>query len=282
MQSSFNPAAAGKDTKLNINAAYAMTLVGFENAPQTAYISGDMPFQVGEARMGAGLVLVNDKIGLFTHQRFQGQIAYRKQVKGGWLGIGAQAGLLSEKFNASGLDLGEKDAGDYAFPSTDEPGNALDFSLGLYYSRGPWYVGASAQHLTSPTIMLGEYSEFKVDATYYLTGGYTFQLRNPTLSIATSALVRSDIVGYRGDLTGRLIYKYDGKMLYAGLGYSPTNSVTMHVGGMFQGVVLGYSYEFYTSGLSMGDGAHEIYIGYQTDVNLMKKGKNKHQSVRYL
>ena len=39
MQSSFNPAAAGSVPKLNINAAYAMNLTGFENNPQTAYVS---------------------------------------------------------------------------------------------------------------------------------------------------------------------------------------------------------------------------------------------------
>ena len=38
MPTSFNPAAAGKDTKLNLNLAYAMDMVGFEHNPQTARI----------------------------------------------------------------------------------------------------------------------------------------------------------------------------------------------------------------------------------------------------
>ena len=71
-------------------------------------------------------------------------------------------------------------------------------------------------------------------------------------------------------------------MLYAGAGYSPTNSVTAFVGGLFHGIMLGYSYEVYTSALSFGNGSHELFVGYQTEVSLSKKGRNRHQSVRYL
>ena len=54
------------------------------------------------------------------------------------------------------------------------------------------------------------------------------------------------------------------------------------VGGNFHGVCVGYSYEAYTSAISLGNGGHEIFIGYQTDINLGKKGKNLHKSVRLL
>ena len=35
MQTSFNPAAVGKQDKINVNAAYNMSLVGFEHNPKT-------------------------------------------------------------------------------------------------------------------------------------------------------------------------------------------------------------------------------------------------------
>ena len=68
----------------------------------------------------------------------------------------------------------------------------------------------------------------------------------------------------------------------AGAYYSPTYSVTVHVGGSFHGVNIGYSYELYTSGIKLGNGSHELFVSYQTDINLQKKGRNKHKSVRYL
>ena len=154
--------------------------------------------------------------------------------------------------------------------------------VGVYYMRGQWYVGVSAQHLNAPLVELGETNELQIDPTYYLTGGYNIKLRNPFLTIKPSALVRTDRVAWRADITGRLIYTNDKKMMYGGVGYSPTNSVTFMFGGMFHGVMLGYSYEFYTSAISPGNGSHELFIGYQMDLNLIKKGKNKHKSVRIL
>ena len=51
---------------------------------------------------------------------------------------------------------------------------------------------------------------------------------------------------------------------------------------MFHGIMLGYSYEIYTNAVPVGNGSHELFVGYQTDVNLFKKGRNHHQSVRLL
>ena len=66
------------------------------------------------------------------------------------------------------------------------------------------------------------------------------------------------------------------------LTYSPTNSVTVLIGGNFHGIHLGYSYEIYTSAINVGNGSHELFVGYQTEVNLYKKGRNLHKSVRLL
>ena len=70
--------------------------------------------------------------------------------------------------------------------------------------------------------------------------------------------------------------------MYAGLSYSPDKSVTILIGGNFHGIHLGYSYEVYTSAISPGNGSHELFVGYQTDLNFGKKGRNLHKSVRIL
>ena len=95
-------------------------------------------------------------------------------------------------------------------------------------------------------------------------------------------LGRTDGVAWRADVTGRLKYEHDKKVMYAGLTYSPTNSVTVLLGGRFHGIHLGYSYEIYTSAISLKNGSHELFVGYQTDINLSKKGRNMHKSVRIL
>lgn len=280
MQPSFNPAAAGKEAKLNITGTYAMSMAGFENSPQTMVFSGDMPFVALKNVHGVGLQLMSDKLGLFSHQRISLQYALRKKLGNGWLSVGVQPGIITEKFNGSSVDL--IDETDPVFSKSDIDGNTFDLAAGIYYAGKNWYAGISAQHLTSPTVLLGETNELKIDGTYYLTGGIDFQLRNPLMKVATSAVVRTDGVAYRGDITGRLIYNYQGRMFYAGATYSPTNSVTALVGGQFQGVIIAYSFEIYTNGISFRNGSHEIFLGYQMDVNLSKKGKNRHQTTRTL
>lgn len=280
METSYNPAAAGKQPKLNVTAAYALDMAGFEHNPQTAYASADLPFYALKTYHGAGLVFMNDKLGLFTHQKLALQYALKFKIWGGQMSAGLQAGFLNESFDGSKIDV--EDSSDPAFTTSQVSGNAFDLGFGLYYSHRKWYVGLSAQHITAPLVNLGETNELQIDRTYYLTGGYNIQLRNPFLSIRPSVFVRTDAKAYRADVTARLIYTHDEKMLYGGVSYSPTNSVTVLLGGSFHGIVLGYSYEFYTSAINPGNGSHELFVGYQHDINLTKKGRNLHKSVRIL
>jgi type IX secretion system PorP/SprF family membrane protein len=270
----------GKEQKLNVAGAYNMTLTGFEHNPKTMYIGADMPLYLLGAYHGVGLQVVNDEIGLFSHKKVGVQYAYKHKLLGGMISIGVQAGLLSENFNGSEVDT-EMD-GDEAFAKSEVTGTGFDFAAGLYYTHRNWYVGVSSQHLTAPVVELGETNELEIARSYYFTGGYNIRLRNPFLTIQTSVLGRTDGVAYRGDISARLKYTHETRVMYAGLSYSPTNSVTLLIGGYFHGIMLGYSYEAYTSAISLGNGSHELFVGYQTDINLFKKGRNRHQSVRIL
>ncbi len=280
METSFNPAAVGKENRLNVTAAYNMSMVGYEHFPRTIYAAADMPFYFLKSYHGAGLQFVNDQIGVFSHTRLELEYAPRFRLFGGMLAIGIQVGLLMETLDGSKVDL--EDSSDPAFSSSSVSGNHVDLGAGLYYNHRCFYVGVSVEHLMAPTVTLGETNELKIDRTYYFTAGYNIQLRNPFLSIKPSVMFRTDMTTYRGDITARLQYTHEKRMMYVGVGYSPTNSVSIFVGGNFHGVVLGYSYEYYTSGISFVNGGHELIVGYQHDINLFKKGRNKHQSVRIL
>ena len=279
LESSFNPAAVGKTSLINVTGAYAMSMAGFENNPKTMYVAGDMPFYFINGYHGVGLQLMSDDIGLFKHQRLTAQYAYKLSLLGGTLSIGLQASMLSEKFKGSELDLREDDP---VLEKTDVTGTALDLAAGLYYQHRNWYAGLSVQHAMEPEVDLGEKAIIDIARTYYFTGGYNIRLHNPFFTIHPSVLARTDGVGYRVDVTARVKYSYEKRLLYAGVAYSPTNSVTALIGGNFHGISIGYSYEAYTSALSFKHGSHELFVGYQTELDLIKKGRNKHQSVRIL
>ena len=259
MEPSFNPAAIGKEAKLNAAAAYALQMAGFEHNPNTMYVGADMPFYALKSYHGAGIQFINDNIGLFSHKRFGVQSAYQPQLMGGKVSLGLQLSMLSENFDGSNLEL--EDASDPAFTSSSVNGTGFDISLGVYYKHRDWYAGLSVLHLNAPTVELGEKNELAVASTYYLTGGYNIRLKNPFLTIQTSVLGRTDGVAWRGVISGRLLYTHEKRVMYAGLSYSPTNSVTVQIGGDIRGIRVGYSYEIYTSAISIGNGSHELFVG---------------------
>jgi type IX secretion system PorP/SprF family membrane protein len=257
-----------------------MSLLGFENNPKTMYAAADLPFYFLGAYHGVGAKFVNDQIGLFAHNSIAIMYAVRLKMLGGSLSIGVQPTLIGEKFDGSKVVTEEPN--DPAFSTSALTGSGFDLGAGLYYQHRYWYVGASIMHALAPKVELGENNELSISRTYYFTAGGNIRLRNPFLSIQPSVLGRTDGVVYRADVTARLTYQHEKRRLYLGVGYSPTNSVTVYIGGNFHGINLGYSYEAYTNGLKLGNGSHELKVGYQTDLNLFKKGRNRHQAVRIL
>lgn len=282
LQSFYNPAAAGLTEQVNVQGVYAMQMMGYTHAPATMVITADLPlWMIGRAH-GAGAGFVNDKIGLFEHKKIYVEYAYHQKLWGGRLSAGVRGVLLTETFDGTGVDA--IDSGDPAFPTSEVNGTKFDVEAGLRYDGRQWYAGFSAMHIMNPKIELGDTkaNEFSIPRMYYLTGGYNIRLKNPLLKVHTSAILRTDLTSWRGDVTARLAYNGPKGKLYVGAAYSPTISTTLLIGGDFHGIQLGYAYEIFTSGVGALQGTHELSVGYTTDLNLFKKGKNRHQSVRIL
>ena len=114
LEPSFNSAAVGKESKINVALDYAMDLAGFEHNPQTMYAAADMPLYFLKTYHGVGLQFMNDKLGLFSHQRLMLQYALKFKLFKGTLSAGVTAGLLSETFDGTKADL--EDSNDPARP----------------------------------------------------------------------------------------------------------------------------------------------------------------------
>ena len=283
LQSYYNPAAAGLDSKLNVIGMYSLQMVGYEGAPKTMVINADMPLFFIGPKHGVGAAFLNDAIGAFSNKKIQIQYAFHPKLFGGRMSIGVRPALLMVGFNGSELDL--RDSGDPAFASNDIKGNAFDLDVGLRYTyKKLWYVGVSAVHLLGPTVRLGDDKthEVSIDPTVLVQGGYTLTFRHPRYKLAMDAMVRSDLQFWRGDINARLLYDGNKHKIYGGLMYSPTISAGLLLGFDFHGINIGYSYELYTGGVGALNGTHEILVGYQHDLDLTKKGKNLHKAVRLL
>ena len=196
------------------------------------------------------------------------------------MAVGVNAGSLEQKFDGSKVEAEEST--DAAFPSSEVDGTGFDLTAGVHYAHRLFHVGLSVMHLTAPSIELGETHEIKIDPTYYFSSGCNIQLRNPLLSIQPSMQVMTDLQSWRADMTVRGTYTYDGKRYYVGLTYSPMTSVAVLLGGEINSVSFGYAYELFTTGVGLIHGSHDLYVGYAMDLDLFKKGKNKHKSIRIL
>lgn len=281
LKSFYNPAASGVDGKLNVSAAYSMQMVGYDDAPSTMYVGVDAPVYFLTPRHGAGVSFLNDQIGMFSTSRVALQYAYNVKLgRRGRLALGFQGALVSKKLDGGKVDLEESN--DPAFPSGKVDGTKVDMGAGLYYWHPQVWAGASVQHLAAPVVVVGDRYEVEVPRVYYLMGGCNIRPRNSLLSIEPSFLVQTDMAAWREDVQCKVTYEYEGRRFYGGLGYSPDVSVTFMVGGVVHGVNFGYSYQMYTSGVGIVNGSHELVAGYQADLDLFKKGRNRHKSVRWL
>ena len=280
----YNPAAMNRDNRANVVGSLSMQMAGYTHAPVSMYIGANSVVPFGKNKNSLGVGLFNETIGLFTNRRLLFNYAYKIGMGSGWMNVGIQAGVMSEEFNGGKLLL--ENQSDPAFPSGQERGTVGDLGAGLLYVNGSWYLGASAQHLNFPHVEFGKTqgstTEMDISPTLYLNGGCNIALKNPLISVQPCFLVESDLDFYRVDLSVRGTYQYDSALLYAGVTYSPGISVTAMVGGKLMDVLIGYAYEFYTGGVGALNGSHDLMVSWQTDLDLFKKGKNVHKSVRYL
>lgn len=280
METQWNPAAVGQSPQLSIQGVVQTHAMGYEQAGSTMWAGADMAFALGRTFHGVGAMFLNDNIGLFSHKRFSLQYAYHQPWRGGTIALGLQADMLQEGIDGSKADLGDKN--DPAFPTTQVNGSAFDLSVGSYYQRKGFRLSAAYHHLAAPTVRLGETHELPIRGVLNVGTQYNIRTSSPLFTITPSAMLRSDFTDYRVDLTLRGEYKFENRLIFGGINYAPQRSVGLFVGGTLQGIDISYGYEANTSGLGLGAGQHEIVIAYRLPIDLGKKQRNLHKSVRWL
>ncbi|WP_235923493.1 PorP/SprF family type IX secretion system membrane protein [Psychroflexus aurantiacus] len=183
-----NPAYAGTRDIFSAAVLHRSQWLGFDGAPSSQTFSAHSPIKDG--KMGLGLTLINDKIGITRETEINAVYSYEIEfVEDTKLSFGINAGVnfLSLDYN----DLNIYDPSDPEF-SNFENKTSPQVGLGAFWYNDQYYVGLSV-----PAILRTDrYSESSVtDATvrdrlhYYLTAGYVFDI-NPTLKFKPSILIR--------------------------------------------------------------------------------------------
>lgn len=257
-----NPAYAGSRDALTANLTYRQQWVGFDGAPITQTMSIHAP--IGRSKVGLGLMLYNDHIGVSNETGLMSNYAYRIRFPQGKLSLGFGAGFSILRANWNEVSLQQAD--DQSFAGATRGAIRPNFSAGGFYYAKTWFVGASL-----PFVLVHRYDladrgygldQEKADAQPMLTGGYVFLL-SPDLKLKPSTLIRYRIEsGVQADLTGNLIIK---DKVWAGVSYRTGDALVGSV------EVLptpqwrfGYSYDLGLSAINpYHAGSHELLLQYE-------------------
>ena len=292
-----NPYATGNTDFMRIRGGARLQWVGIDGAPQSFLAAADMPFKLGTQRIGAGVNMLQESIGLYSTLNLTVQASYKLRKWGGMWSIGLGVGIYDQSFKGSEVYLpGDDDyheSTDDAIPTSDIHGTALDADFGIWYEHPKFYAGLSMTHLTAPTVTMnaanasggsetsGERKyQFKADRTLYFTAGCNIPVKNTLFEIIPSLLVKSTFTFTTAELNARLRMR---KFLSFGIGYRWDDAVIATVAAEIKNFYIGYSYDYATSAIhSASSGSHELFVGYSMKLDLSDKNKNRHKSVRIM
>lgn len=138
-----NPAYAGSRDVLSTTALMRSQWVGIDGAPQTETLSFDTPLR--NKRIGMGVQVFNDKIGVTNISGGFLSYAYRIFGEKSTLAFGLQAGASHFKADFNSVQLHQNEV-DFAFLNNISQ-VLLNFGTGIYYNTDKFYIGASVPHL---------------------------------------------------------------------------------------------------------------------------------------
>lgn len=288
----YNAGATGSTDYLRIRGGARLQWIGIHDAPKSFTGTADMPVKIGKKRIGVGVALTQESLGLFSNLDLGVQASYKFRLFKGELSIGVQAAYMNSAFKGSEVELPDGDDyhdSDEAIPTQDLSGNTVDLSAGLWYSHPKFYVGISGRHLLAPTVKMSiegtesnesqEY-EIPIDRTLYFTAGSNIPLKNTLFELQPSLIVMTDLTDFTGQVDMRARYN---RMFSFGLGYRWKSGVNVSLGAEFKNFYLGYSYEYPLSAIAKASsGSHEIVAGYSLKLDFSQKNKNRHRSIRLM
>ncbi len=257
-----NPSYAGSRGGLSIAAFYRQQWVGLDGAPRTMSLEVDAP--VLSSKLGLGLFVVNDKIGVTKQTEIMSSYAFRISVGSGTLALGLGAGLVAT--NTAWSDLIVIDPGEEYYLIDSRVFVVPDFSFGTYYNVKNYFLGFSIPRLLgykfdfdrnkySLRVEPGQYN-------YVLNTGYMFSLGQKARFIPSAMLSYSPGDKLLYDASAHFILS---DRLWFGATYRSTSSVTalaqFAVNNQFK---VAYSYDFNYGKLgSYNHGSHEVMLRYE-------------------
>jgi len=149
---SFNPGYAGSFDAASLTGIYRNQWIGLDGAPKSVTVSFDAPLK--NDRVGVGLNLHTNKIGITNTVTADGSYAYRIKMGTGSLGIGVMASIryFRNDYSDSRLIATQDIGTDGGIPTEQTSKYLPNFGAGLFYSTEKFYAGVSVPRLLNNNI----------------------------------------------------------------------------------------------------------------------------------
>lgn len=134
-----NPAYAGSQEALSATVTHRRYFADFGGIPTTSSVSIHTP--LNNERIGLGLVILHDQVGISKETNIVGNYAYRIDLGYGKVSLGL--GLALSNYNTNWNHLKARDANDELLADTRTSGVLPNFSMGVYYSTQKFFAGFS-------------------------------------------------------------------------------------------------------------------------------------------
>ncbi len=266
-----NPAYAGTHPYWSTSILHRSQWVKFDKAPRTQTLCLDGPVMGG--KMGVGLNMSNDAIGLTNQLDISGNVATRVSLGAGFLSMGLRLG--GTRYSANLTDAIIRDVDDPVYAANIAGTFVPRLGAGLYYYQRKWFAGVSIPSLFAADQKIS-YNSTGMNSFYrahmYVNAGLILT-PSPEVAIKPSILVK-----YQGnapvevDLNCNALFM---NKFWVGAGYRTGDAlIAMVEWNISSQLRVGYAFDYTLSALSnYSSNSHEVMLGYDfgKDVNLKSR-----------
>jgi type IX secretion system PorP/SprF family membrane protein len=259
-QAIINPGYTGT---YNVTNAMLLTRAqwrGIEGAPTTHILN--VTTSMRNETLGAGLLVVNDRLGINNNVEAQASFAYKLNLNDYVLAFGMQAGVIHYRYDYTKLNL---EVVDQELVAQTENVTKPTIGTGIFIRNHKFFAGLSVPRLLQVKVEDGVSSSTRYKRHYYGSIGYIID-RYGAIKIKPSALVRY-IEGERLsiDLNGSVLLT---EALWAGISFRDFR--TLCVNAQFEikdKFRFGYLYELPDGRLiSNTYGTHELMLSADLEI----------------
>ncbi len=275
-----NPANIMNEDVWKATISYNNSLQGFEDGPETAYLSFGGPginrdmmpslrYNKGIKRhknyskYGFGGYVLRDSYGYYNYNSFILNYAQKfKLSRSEFLSFGIGIGIYNSQIDADKLRVSIQE--DPAYTSQLEYDGRFtmgDVNFGASYASNYVQAGIAVRHLLDNKLKLGATPGYaKLSKTFVFTAKGKVDIGQGFMLVP--GFQGNYAVGVPLDIKISVPAVFE-DMFMAGLAYTPTKSVSIEAGAYFNNIIFGYSFAVNTSRISdISNVGHQIGIRY--------------------